>query len=223
MTDAASSDPAAPAPDVNGPEFAAMVAARLCHDFISPASAIVSGLDLLEDPNAQDMREDAMGLIASSARKLADLLQFTRVAFGASASAESFDSRELEKLAQGVFAHVRPEMDWAVEPQSLNKSSARAILNIAQLAAAALPAGGKATLRAVTTDGRVYITAESIGPRARLRPEVLAGLKGEGAGEGLAGTWVQAAYLQALIKAAGGQVAVELSEDKVVLAAWVPA
>ena len=224
MTDASSAPPTpAPAPDPNGPEFAAMVAARLCHDFISPASAIVSGLDLLEDPNAQDMREDAMGLIASSARKLADLLQFTRVAFGASASAEAFDSRELEKLAQGVFAHVRPEMDWAIEPQSLNKSSARAILNIAQLAASALPAGGKATLRAVTTDGRVYITADSVGPRARLRAEVLAGLKGEGAGEGLAGTWVQAAYLQALIKAAGGQIAVELGEDKVSFAAWVPA
>ena len=227
MTDttAPETDPAAApaAVDVNGPDFAAMLAARLCHDFISPASAIVSGLDLLEDPNAQDMREDAMGLIASSARKLADLLQFTRVAFGASASAEAFDSRELEKLAQGVFAHVRPEMDWAVEPQSLNKSSARAILNIAQLAASALPAGGKATLRAVTADGRVYITSESVGPRARLRAEVLAGLKGEGAGDGLAGTWVQAAYLQALIKAAGGQIAVELAEDKVSLAAWVPA
>ncbi|MDZ4317990.1 MAG: histidine phosphotransferase, partial [Phenylobacterium sp.] len=43
--------PSEPAPtatvDVNGPDFAAMLAARLCHDFISPASAIVSGLDLL--------------------------------------------------------------------------------------------------------------------------------------------------------------------------------
>ena len=45
-------------------ELAAYLAARMCHDFISPASAIVSGLDLLEDPTAQDMREDAMGLIA---------------------------------------------------------------------------------------------------------------------------------------------------------------
>jgi histidine phosphotransferase ChpT len=125
-----------------------MLAARLCHDFISPASAIVSGLDLLEDPSAQDMREDAMSLIASSARKLADLLQFTRVAFGASASAENFDSRELEKLAQGVFDHVRPTMVWAIEPTRRSTSRARAILNIAQMAASALPAGGVATLRA---------------------------------------------------------------------------
>src|SRR6185437_7452020 len=82
-------------------ELAAYLAARMCHDFISPASAIVSGLDLLDDPSAQDMREEAMGLIATSARKLTDLLSFARVAFGASASAETFDARELERLAQG--------------------------------------------------------------------------------------------------------------------------
>jgi len=228
MTDAAAptpdaSEPNVPKLDIGGPDFAALVAARLCHDFISPASAIVSGLDLLEDPSAQDMREDAMSLISSSARKLADLLQFTRVAFGASASAENFDSRELEKLAQGVFAHVRPTMEWAIAPSSMNKASARAILNIAQIAASALPAGGKATLRAVVADGRVAITADAVGPRARLRPEVLAGLKGEALAEGLGGPWVQAAYLHALVRAAGGQVGVELGEDKVSLAAWVPA
>jgi histidine phosphotransferase ChpT len=213
-----------PAPvDVNGPDFAAMLAARLCHDFISPASAIVSGLDLLEDPSAQDMREDAMSLIASSARKLADLLQFTRVAFGASASAENFDSRELEKLAQGVFDHVRPTMVWAIEPTAINKPSSRAILNIAQMAASALPAGGVATLKGVTAEGRFLITSDSVGPRARLRPEVLAGLKGEPLVEGLGGPWVQAAYLHALVRAAGGQVAVEVAEDRISLACWVPA
>jgi histidine phosphotransferase ChpT len=227
MTDTTAPETAPTAPlapvDVNGPDFAAMLAARLCHDFISPASAIVSGLDLLEDPSAQDMREDAMSLIASSARKLADMLQFTRVAFGASASAENFDSRELEKLAQGVFDHVRPTMVWAIEPTVLNKPSTRAILNIAQLAASALPAGGVATLRGVTAEGRFLITSDSVGPRARLRPEVLAGLKGEPLVEGLGGPWVQAAYLHALVRAAGGQVAVEVAEDRISLACWVPA
>jgi len=229
MTDADAPSPAdtperdVPKLDIGGPDFAALLAARLCHDFISPASAIVSGLDLLEDPSAQDMREDAMSLIASSARKLADLLQFTRVAFGASASAENFDSRELEKLSQGVFAHVRPTLAWDIAPSTMNKASARAILNIAQLAASALPAGGVATLKAVVADGRVAITADSRGPRARLRPEVLAGLKGEALSEGLGGPWVQAAYLYALVRAAGGQTAVALADDHVSLAAWVPA
>ena len=83
MTETATAAPVRPA------EIAAYLAARMCHDFISPASAISSGLDLLDDPSAQDMREEAMGLITSSARKLADLLSFCRVAFGASASLES--------------------------------------------------------------------------------------------------------------------------------------
>ncbi len=248
MTDTATETaaPASPETDVQGPDFAAMLAARLCHDFISPASAIVSGLDLLEDPSAQDMRDDAMNLIASSARKLADLLQFTRVAFGASASAENFDSRELEKLAQGVFAHVRPTLDWQIEPQAMNKPSSRAVLNIAQIAAlsirdaahffedlaltprqemiaSALPAGGVAIVKGVAADGRFSIIADAAGPRARLRPEVLAGLKGEPLAEGLGGPWVQAAYLNALVRAAGGQIAVEIGEDRASLAAWVPA
>src|SRR6185312_8655037 len=120
--------PAADAP-IRPAELAACLAARMCHDFISPASAIVSGLDLLEDPTAQDMREEAMGLIAASARKLSDVLQFSRVAFGASASAETFDVRELEKLARGVFGHMRAELEWAVEPEAVNKPAARTLLN----------------------------------------------------------------------------------------------
>src|SRR5437762_10113445 len=124
MTEIAAPD-ASVAPPLRAAEFAAFLAARMCHDFISPASAIVSGLDLLDDPSAQDMREEAMGLIATSARKLADLLSFSRVAFGASASAETFDVRELERLAQGVFAHMRAELEWRVEPAAVNKPAAR--------------------------------------------------------------------------------------------------
>ncbi|MBS0359943.1 MAG: histidine phosphotransferase [Proteobacteria bacterium] len=204
-------------------ELAAFLAARMCHDFISPASAIVSGLDLLEDPTAQDMRDDAMGLIASSARKLADLLAFCRVAFGASASAETFDARELEKLARGVFAHMRAELDWQVEPPGVNKPTARTLLNLAQMAGAALPTGGSAKVRAVEEAGAIAIAVEAVGPRARLRPEVLAGLRGEGPGEGLHGHWVQARYVNLFVGDAGGRVLADVSEEKVTLAATIPA
>jgi histidine phosphotransferase ChpT len=204
-------------------ELAALLAARLCHDFISPASAIVSGLDLLEDPTAQDMRDDAMSLINASARKLVDLLQFSRVAFGASAAADTFDSRDLESLAQGVYAHVRPELEWVADAPQVNKPAARALLNLAQIAAGALPTGGKARLRVLLADNRYVITVDASGPRARLRPEVVAGLKGEPLGDGIGGQWIQAAYLHNLVKASGGQVAAETAEERVTLAAWVPA
>ena len=214
----------APAPALpDAAELAAQIAARLCHDFISPASAVVSGLDLLEDPTAQDMREDAMNLIAQSARKLADMLQFARVAFGASATAETFDARELETLAKGVYAHVRPELDWKVEPAAVNKPPARVLMNLAQIAAGALPMGGTATLRAVEADGRVAITVDAVGPRARLKPEVLRGLQGLDRGDAVGGAWVQAYYLWLIVKGVGGQLAADSGEEKVTLAAVVAA
>jgi histidine phosphotransferase ChpT len=214
---------ASESPAIRPAELAAYLAARMCHDFISPASAIVSGLDLLDDPTAQDMREDAMGLISASARKLADLLSFTRVAFGASASAETFDARELEKLAQGVFAHMRADLDWQVETPAVNKPVARTLLNLAQMAGAALPTGGTARVRAVEEGASVAIAVEAVGPRARLRPEVLSGLRGEGPGEGLHGHWVQARYVHLFVTDAGGRVFADVGEEKVTLAATIPA
>lgn len=204
-------------------ELAAYLAARMCHDFISPASAISSGLDLLEDPSAQDMREEAMGLIVSSAKKLADLLSFCRVAFGASASAETFDARDLEKLAQGVFAHMRAQLEWAVDTPAVNKPAARTLLNLAQMAGAALPTGGIAKVRAVQEGASVVIALESTGPRARLRPEVLAGLQGQPMGEGLHGHWVQAYYVHLFVTDAGGRVFADVQDDRVIFAATLPA
>jgi len=204
-------------------ELAAYLAARMCHDFISPASAISSGLDLLEDPSAQDMREEAMGLIVSSAKKLADLLSFCRVAFGASASAETFDVRDLDKLAQGVFAHMRAELQWEVDAPAVNKPAARTLLNLAQMAGAALPTGGIAKVRAVQEGASLAIAIESTGPRARLRPEVLAGLQGQPLGEGLHGHWVQAYYTHLFVTDAGGRVFADVQEERVVFAATLPA
>jgi len=211
------------APAVRPAELAAYLAARMCHDFISPASAISSGLDLLDDPSAQDMREEAMGLITSSAKKLADLLSFCRVAFGASASAETFDARDLEKLAQGVFAHMRAELAWAVDTPAVNKPAARTLLNLSQMAGAALPTGGVAKVRAVQEGASLAIAIESTGPRARLRPEVLAGLQGQPPGEGLHGHWVQAYYTHLFVNDAGGRVFADVQEERVIFAATLPA
>ncbi len=206
-------EPERQAAQVSAPDLAASLAARLCHDLISPASAITSGLDLLDDPSA-DLREEAMGLIAGSARKLVALLAFCRAAFGASAAAESFDAGELERLTRGVFEHVRPELDWAVEPATLDKTSARTLLNLAQLGAGALPSGGVARVSARTRlEGGCEITVEARGARPRVRPEVLTGLRGETLAEGLHGPWVQAFYVHALLAQAGGAVAAEVSDE----------
>jgi histidine phosphotransferase ChpT len=222
MTDAIPLTSPAPPADISPDDLAAKLAARLCHDFMSPASGIVSGLDLLDDPSAKDMRDEAMALIASSARKLVDHLTFARVAFGAYASADAFDSRELEGLARGVFAHVRPDMDWAVEAPQLPKAAARALLNLAQIAAGALATGGTARISADSKDGWVSVVVDAAGPRVRLHADVAEGLAGQPLGEGLAGRWVQAYYLASLVRSAGGTVDVQPSEGAIRFTARVP-
>jgi histidine phosphotransferase ChpT len=196
-------------------ELAARLAARLCHDFISPVSAIVSGLDLIEDPEQQDMREEAMSLIASSARKLAALLSFSRIAFGGSTASELFDTRELERLTREFFEHARAQMDWAVEPAGLGKPAARALLNLAQLGAAALPVGGTAKLSAREDGGQVHLDLDAEGARARLRPEAVDGLEGRPFTEGLGGQWVQTYFLRSIVDQAGGTLDLEIAEDAV--------
>ncbi len=208
---------------VTAVELASYLAGRMCHDFISPASAIVSGVDLLDDPTAQDMRDDAMKLIEASAKKLVAMLAFSRVAFGGSSTAERFDVRELHNLTLGVFDHVRANLEWVMAVDQVSKPCARALLNLAQIGASALPTGGVARVAADRRDGELLMSLEASGPRARLRPEAIAGLKGEPLKEGLSGHWVQAYYLYALVDGAGGRLDHHVGEERVTLRVRCPA
>lgn len=217
--------PAFPPADqpVSPQELAAKLASKLCHDFISPAGAIVSGLDLLDDPTAKDMRDEAMDLIAASARKLVDQLAFARVAFGSSAGVGGFDCAELERLTQGVYAHVRASLEWSTSTPSLPKATAQTLVNLAQLAAGALPLGGVARLQTSQDSSGHVISIVATGPKARLHAEVAEGLSGAPLGDGLGGRWVQAYYVHAIATAAGGTVQAEVVEETVTFRAVLPA
>lgn len=213
--------PARPRP---GPaELAAGLAARLCHDFISPAGAIASGIDLIEDPDSQDMREDAMGLIADSSKKLGILLPFYRVAFGASAAAEAFDVRDLKAMMEGVYAYQKAVLTWDVPFETLEKPAARALLNLGQLGSVALPRGGAANLSVRRENDALILTLAGEGPRINFKPEVRQGLRGEAMTEGLPGYWVQAYYLHTFVTDAGGEVAFDITDATVNLSVRLPA
>ena len=216
MTDTA---PAPPLPD--GQALAALVAGKLCHDFISPAGAISSGLDLLKDPTAQDMRDDAMGLIEASARKMVALVAFARVAFGASTSAERFSGAELGELVAGLTNGGRATLEWRVDAGDFSKAQSRALVNLAYLAMAALPSGGAAVISATRGEG-LTIAGVAEGPRARLKPEAVAGLAGRPLAEGLPGQWIQPYWLWLTANDAGGSLEVAVDEGRVALSAHMP-
>ncbi len=220
-------DDAPPAPqaaDIGHHDLATQLVAKLCHDFISPAGAIMSGLDLLEDPSAQDMRTEALNLISTSARKLVTLVHFARVAFGAATSAEAFSGKELHKILSDVFDTMRAELDFAIEPAELfAKPAARALLNLGLLAGNALPTGGKARLTCTHDEDGLHLRAEARGPRARLKPEAIEGLSGLALGEGLSGQWIQPHWLWSVVHEAGGKLAFEAQPDALDITIDLPA
>jgi histidine phosphotransferase ChpT len=203
-------------------ELAAHLAARLCHDLIGPVGAIVSGLDLVEDPQSQDMRDEAMNLIGASARKVVAVLSFARMAYGAAASSQPLDPGQMQDAARGLYAHARAELDWSIAGEALPRPVGRILLNLAQLGLAALPMGGVARLAVEAQDGRTVAILAAQGARARLAPELKAGLAGEPPGEALAGRWVQAYYLSAIVADAGGRIETAVEDGLVTVRAVLP-
>ncbi|MFN3557961.1 MAG: histidine phosphotransferase ChpT [Brevundimonas sp.] len=221
MTDTA--QPSAPPSGLpDGQALATLVAGKLCHDFISPAGAISSGLDLLKDPTAQDMRDDAMGLIEASAKKMIALVSFARVAFGAATSAERFSAEELGALVSGLTEGGRATLNWAVTDGTYSKPQARALVNLAYLTMAALPSGGAATIRTHVASDGVVLEGVAEGARARLKGEAVAGLAGQPLTEGLPGQWIQPYWLWLTVHDAGGTLDVQVDEGRVALVARMP-
>ncbi len=205
-------------------ELAAYIAGKLCHDFISPAGAIMSGLDLLEDPSAQDMRDDALGLIRQSARKMVAHVHFARVAFGAATSSEAFNAAQLRDLVAGLAEGGRASLDWRIDDGVIfTKAEARILVNLAWMTLASLAMGGTATLTSRKDNGETIMVGSAEGPRARLKPEALTGLKGERLIEGLPGQWIQPYWLWLAVDEAGGQLNVATDEGRVGLLARIPA
>ena len=223
-------DPVAPADvpecaplDMNPHDLATQLVGKLCHDFISPAGAIMSGLDLLEDPSAQDMRQEALNLISASAKKMVTLVHFARVAFGAASTSEAFSGAQLEKILGDMFATMRAELVFDIPADALlQKPAARTLLNLGLLAGNSLPTGGKATLTAVTDDDGLTLTADAAGPRARLKVEAVEGLKGRPLGDGLNGQWIQPHWLWSTVKEAGGTLDFTVEPDHLVLTVKLP-
>ena len=205
-------------------ELAAYIAGKLCHDFISPAGAIMSGLDLLDDPSAQDMREDALGLIKQSAKKMVAHVHFARVAFGSASSSEGFTSAQLRELIANMNEGARANLDWRIEDDvTFTKREARILANLAWMTLSALAMGGEATISARKEAGQCIIVGSAEGQRARLKPEALIGLKGQRLVEGLPGQWIQPYWLWLAVDEADGELKLAVEEGRIGLLARIAA
>lgn len=145
---------------LGGPDLAALLCSRVCHDIISPVGAISNGLELLDEGGADD---DAMDLIRSSALNASVRLKFARLAFGASGSiGASIDTGEAEKVVRDfVSADRKTEVTWTGPRAIIPKNKVKLLLNLFLVAYGAIPRGGQidVTLEDLETAPKFQLTA----------------------------------------------------------------
>lgn len=199
-------------------DLTALISSRICHDVISPVGAISNGLEVLSDETDKAMREQAMELIAKSARQASAKLQFARLAFGAAGSAGAeIDLRDAEKVAKD-FVQGKHSLVWTGPLANLPKNKVKLLLNLIALAVAALPRGGVVE---VTVDGggdRFAVVAK--GEPARVSEDVQRLLGGSMSADASVDSHsIQPYYAWRIAEAVGMRVSVEPGEGQVALIA----
>ncbi len=146
---------------LTGPDLAALLCSRVCHDVISPVGAINNGLELLDEGGAD---ADAMDLIRTSALNASVRLKFARLAFGASGSVgASIDTGEAERAAKDfAAAEKKTEVNWIGPRAIIAKNRVKLLLNLFLVAYGAIPRGGNidVTLENPEFDAKFTITVK---------------------------------------------------------------
>jgi histidine phosphotransferase ChpT len=201
-------------------DLAALLCSRVCHDLISPAGAIVNGLEVFEESNDEETKTFALELIKKSARTASARLQFCRIAFGAAGSAGAqIDLGDAENVARGIIEDEKVKLAWNLPRALLPKNRVKLLLNMLLVATQSIPRGG---ILAVDGDGvaeamTFKITARGLNARIpQAVPALLAGCPEGGTIDAHA---IQTFYAGLLARSSGLAVTIEAEGDAITVAA----
>ena len=202
-------------------DLAALLCSRVCHDLISPAGAIVNGLEVLEEAKDEETKTFALTLITKSAKTATARLQFCRIAFGAAGSAAAqVDTGDAEQVARGFIEDEKVKLTWNLPRALLPKNRVKLLLNMLVVAGQAIPRGGTLTLDPVGTGETVTFRVTALGLNARLPPALPLLLAGEPAADHpIDSHHIQPYYTGLLARACGLAVTIALEGEGVVVAA----
>ncbi|WP_119166415.1 histidine phosphotransferase family protein [Algihabitans albus] len=184
-----------------------LLASKLCHDLVGPVGAVNNGMELLAEDDLL-MGDEAVKLVNSSAQHAGTVLQFYRLAYGASGGGVT-DYGMVRDLVEKMLQHQKSVLVWPENlPAMLPASLPKLILNLSQLGAESLPRGGKVVLAIVGAGAGADLTVTAQGIDARLRPESEIGLDEHAEIDDLTPRNVHAYFTQQLIRLSGSQLSV---------------
>lgn len=202
-------------------DLGALLCSRICHDIISPVGAINNGLELLEEGGAD---EDAMALIASSARSASARLQFARIAFGAAGSAGvQIDTGDAQNVATSYMANEKPEFTWTGTRVFLPKNQVKLLLNLILIGISAIPRGGNLDVVLEDVDSEPKINVKVRGRMLRVPPKFKELHEGNIPEESIDAHSVQPYYTLLLAEEAGMEIIIDVSDEEIIFRAQLRA
>jgi len=201
-------------------DLAALLCSRVCHDLISPAGAIVNGLEVLEEAKDEETKTFALNLIKKSASTATARLQFCRIAFGAAGSVSAqVDTGDAEQVARGFIEDEKVKLSWNVPRALLPKNRVKLLLNLLVVAGQAIPRGGTLTLDPIGTGETMGFRVTAVGLNARVPPAIPGLLAGGSEGQTIDAHAIQPYYAGLLARACGLAATIAAEGESIVVAA----
>ena len=158
---------------------AELMCSRLCHDLISPISAINNGIELMNE-NDEGIIDSSIELLGTSAKQALDRLSFYRVAFGLAGGGAIISWNEIRNILEIFAAERKTTIVWTREPQQPNENIshilAKLVVNVVYLAMECLPRGGVIFVDNLEQKAPEPIVVRLEGPKCNLRDDVQSGL-----------------------------------------------
>ena len=201
-------------------ELAALLCSRVCHDLISPAGAIVNGLEVLDEKESdQETKNFALDLIRKSAKTASTRLQFCRLAFGAAGSASAqIDLGDAQTMARAFLEDDKTTLAWNLPRVLLPKNRVKLLLNMLIIASQTIPRGGALTVDPIGTGESMGFRIAGRGISLRIPYAVPALLEGSSENGSVDAHAIQPFYAGLLARACGVKVELRAEGDAIVVA-----
>lgn len=171
-----------------------LLSSKLCHDLISPVSAINNGVELIEDIGGSVV-DEAMKLIGDSASQAARRLKLFRMAYGRAGSEENIGVKDVRQVAEQYVAGGKINLQWGDESVPMTfvekRGSLKTLINMLILAEEILAYGGTVALHPMAEHDGIGCRMEIVGRNAQLTPAFQEALGGTGAIEELTPRTIQ--------------------------------
>ena len=158
-----------------------LLSSKICHDLISPVSAINNGVELIEDIG-ESVTQEAMKLIGDSAVQSSRRLKLFRVAYGRAGSEANLPLRDIRPIIEQYFEGGKIKMLWdpSLElPEITDACGAlKTLINMLIMSEEILAYGGEISLHRMGDGDTTGCRLEIVGKAAHLSPAFSAALDG---------------------------------------------